>query len=261
MQAFESPGERAVSDANPWYQLDVTKSHAVVTFAPAISRAAWTEVQQVGNDLLTALNEKGAGAWVVDLSGLDYMGSALVACVVRVWKGVQEQGGRFVVVCGGGMPRDVINLSGLDRVWTLVQTQREGLERLGVVQPRDARGFVLAAAGLAAMLVAAGAVWLLQRDESSRSSLGLAAALFAGAGCAVVLGAVAAIASRSRLNRALGVLACVGGGALAGVGGLHVASTRSAPPPAAGRGQPDETSAFNPRPERTDLLSRSRGAA
>src|SRR5690606_14590897 len=113
-------------------RLEMARSHAVLRLDPEMGSAAWGDIDRVGNELIANVNGQGSPAWLIDLSRLEYMGSALVALVVRVWKAVNSGGGKVVVVCGGGMPQEVLRLAGLDKVWTITSTYEDGLRKLGV---------------------------------------------------------------------------------------------------------------------------------
>lgn len=196
------------------YRLEIAPSHAVLRLEPQIGSAAWGDIDRVGKDLVASVNSQGTEAWLIDLSGLDYMGSALVALVVRIWKAVQAVGGRVVVVCGEGMPQEVLKLAGLDKVWTITTTYEDGLKQLGVPPARTAprAGFpwltglaLLCAAGAGAALAL-----LMQGADVNRNYA--VAGLFGGAGVAIALASVAAVRDKAwrRAFAALVLLAGVG---------------------------------------------------
>lgn len=212
-------------DDTSGYRLEIARTHAVLRLDPQIANAAWGDIDRVGSQLITRVNDRFANAWLIDLSGLDYMGSALVALVVRVWKAVQAAGGRAVVVCGDGMPQEVLRLAGLDKVWTITRTYEEGLSRLGVspAQPDTRGGFpVLPLAALVCAAAAGTVLALLLRGVSIPRDFAVAGT-YGGAGMAVALGVVGCAKGRG-WGRALSALALLGGIAVIVLGVLKIPS-------------------------------------
>jgi anti-anti-sigma factor len=213
--------------------------------------AAWGDIDRVGNELIASVNGQSSPAWLIDLSRLEYMGSALVALVVRVWKAVQNGGGKVVVVCGGGMPQEVLRLAGLDKVWTIVSTYEDGLRKLGVGMGGGAGGgasgsarggtdtsFPLLAVLSAICAVAAGiSLALILSGRAVNRDL-IVAGLLGGGVAAAVLGCVAVIKERN-WGRILGGIS-----ALAGIG-IAVAGY-SKLPPAGGQAAPATAPAEEP---------------
>lgn len=229
------------------YRLEMARSHAVLRLDPEMGSAAWGDIDRVGNELIASVNGQSTPAWLIDLSRLEYMGSALVALVVRVWKAVQNGGGKVVVVCGSGMPQEVLRLAGLDKVWTIVSTYEDGLRKLGVSGPGSsssssaqntedgaaASGFPLLAILSAICAVAAGASLALAMSGRAVNRDLIVAGLLGGGVAAAVLGFVSVIKERS-WGRILGGLAAVAGVgiAFAGYSKLPPAGAAAPAPPA-----------------------------
>jgi len=225
-----------VASVTQGYRLEMARSHAVLRLDPEMGSAAWGDIDRVGNELIASVNGQSSPAWLIDLSRLEYMGSALVALVVRVWKAVQNGGGKVVVVCGGGMPQEVLRLAGLDKVWTIVTTYEDGLRKLGVGMGGGAgggssgtsrggtdTGFPLLAVLSAICAVAAGiSLGIVLSGRAVNRDL-IVAGLLGGGVAAAVLGCVAVIKERS-WGRVLGGIA-----ALAGIG-IAVAGYSKLPP-------------------------------
>jgi anti-anti-sigma factor len=211
-----------VTAASSPYQLEVSPTHAIVTLQPEISQARWADVEKVGGELLASLeSNNGTKAWLIDLSPLDYMGSAQVALLVRLWKAVQNRGGRVVVVCAEGVPEEVLRLAGLNKVWTIVRTRPQGLKQLGVLEGggTEPKTPVVAVLGLLFSLAAVVGLLLLWRGASVPRSV-LLTLLYGGAAAAVLLGLISAV-GRGRTSRALGVAAALAGVVLTVVGYLR----------------------------------------
>lgn len=105
-----------------------------VVLHPAVVDASWSEVETFGTDVRKELENRQQPACVIDLSPLTYMGSSLVALIVRVWKIVHARGGKMVVVCGNPVVLDVIRLAGLDKVWQIAPEMDTAQRKLGMRQ-------------------------------------------------------------------------------------------------------------------------------
>ena len=114
------------------YQFETGPGHAVLTLEPGLNNVQWSEIERVGSDVLARVQESRPPAIIVDLSGMDYMGSAMVALLVRVWKTVKETGGKMAVVNRHADTLEVLRLAGLTKVWTIVTSREEAEAHLGV---------------------------------------------------------------------------------------------------------------------------------
>ncbi|MCA9024927.1 MAG: STAS domain-containing protein [Planctomycetaceae bacterium] len=172
------------SDTN--YHIDQFGDYSAVTLLPAMNNAQWSEIEQAGTDIMGRLNGVKSPAVLVDLTPLNYMGSSMVAMIVRCWKNVQTNNGRIVVVCNNEVVREVISLAGLTKVWPIVENREDGLKELGVAA--GGGGKTLSFVGIGAVLVAVvGAVLMVMGKVDPNVAKGL---LFGGAGVGFVLGLV-----------------------------------------------------------------------
>ncbi|WP_437205772.1 STAS domain-containing protein [Planctomicrobium sp. SH664] len=139
-----------------------------------MTEASWSEIEAFGADVKAELESRTRPACLVDLTPLDYMGSSIVALIVRVWKVVQSRQGKMVVVCTHPMVLEVLRLAGLDKVWKIETNLERGVEALGIQSGDDAilksRKVVKATtrvrrwsylSGVLTVLVAIGGAWVL----------------------------------------------------------------------------------------------------
>lgn len=124
-------GEDDVSATTRRYDLDASASHVILTLRQELNDVQWAQIEQVGTEVLDDLQDRRSPSCLIDLSPMHYMGSAMVALIVRIWKAVNDRGGRVVVVVADDMVLKVINLAGLDKVWTIASTREDGLRKLG----------------------------------------------------------------------------------------------------------------------------------
>lgn len=170
------------------YQLEAADQYTVVTLAAQLSNEQWGEIHEVGNQLVKRLNELKTKHLLVDLSAMEYIGSSTVALVVRLWKTVQEQEGALAVISKHPVVVEVLQISGLSKVWTIVDTRDDALTELGITQTSGLGVLVYlellaVAAAVVGLVIQFNSGWPVAREVM----LGL---LFGGAGLAMLLGLV-----------------------------------------------------------------------
>ncbi|MFG0335199.1 MAG: STAS domain-containing protein, partial [Maioricimonas sp. JB049] len=143
------------------YDLDASGSHVILTLKQELNDVQWAQIEQVGTEVLQDLQERRSPSCLIDLSPMHYMGSAMVALIVRIWKAVNDQGGRVVVVVGDDMVLKVISLAGLDKVWTITRNRDDGLRQLGARVTRSSSGETTLSARPSAVLVAISIIGML----------------------------------------------------------------------------------------------------
>ncbi len=148
-----------MSDTAP-FQMETDRNLVIVTILPQMISIPWADIEQVGTQVTTQVQALTAPKVVVDLTPLDYMGSAQVALIVRIFKIVKDNRGTMVVVNQHPIVQEVLTLAGLNKLWTIVRTRDEGLERLGVplVRRSAGQGRLSAWLGLTGVLVASAAL-------------------------------------------------------------------------------------------------------
>ncbi len=156
------------------YRFDKADGYAVVSLEPDLNNAQWSDIEKIGTDLLGQLGSLNSRAMLVDLSSLNYMGSAMVALIVRLWKSVKEDDGRMVVVNTDPNVFEVLKLAGLHKVWTVVETKEQGIKALGKRAPKTDGGSnttVMIAGGIVLLIVVAGiAFWIGRMGSGSPPS-------------------------------------------------------------------------------------------
>jgi anti-anti-sigma factor len=148
------PEMRGVEAADP-FQLNRHSSFARLTLTSRLNAFRWDEIEQSAADILEEISELGKQALIVDLSQLDYLGSAQLALLVRIWKSVKARSGRMVVEASSPVVREVMKTAGLHTLWELTESSRGSFKALGLQddgRPKMSMAWPLA--GLAALAVA-----------------------------------------------------------------------------------------------------------
>ena len=120
-----------MADAPP-YEFDTSKSYALVAFNPSLGDCRWGDIELAGNEIKEKLAALDHPNFLMDLTRLEFMGSSVVALIVKLWKAVQEKDGRMVVVNSNLMIGEVLEIAGLTRIWEIVDSHEEAEYILGV---------------------------------------------------------------------------------------------------------------------------------
>jgi anti-anti-sigma factor len=113
------------------YRLEINNRLAIVTLLPELNEVPWADIEKVGSEILSRIQNLNSPQLLVDLCPLNYMGSAQVALVVRMFKTVKEKNGKMVVANRDPMVLEVLSLAGLNKVWTIVDSRERALSMLG----------------------------------------------------------------------------------------------------------------------------------
>jgi anti-anti-sigma factor len=116
----------------PAYEYEMAKGYAVVAFNPSLGDCRWGEIEKVGAEIKERLVALDRPSFLLDLTRLEFMGSSVVALIVKLWKAAQEKEGEMVVVNSSTMIGEVLEIAGLTRVWKIVSTHEEAEQMLGV---------------------------------------------------------------------------------------------------------------------------------
>ena len=102
--------------------IKVTETHVRVTLTQAIVDAPWAQISQLGDQVIQVSQGRRQPSCLVDLTQLNFMGSSMVALIVRIWKEIKSKEGKLVVVTANDVVRETINLAGLDKIWEIRPT-------------------------------------------------------------------------------------------------------------------------------------------
>jgi anti-sigma B factor antagonist len=107
--------------------------HGEVTLieaAPALEKMEPSLVDGAAALVLEPLRHQEAPLVVVDLSRIDYFGSAFLALLIRCWKLATVRGGLMALAGVSPRARELLRMTSLDVVWPLYTDRREAFESL-----------------------------------------------------------------------------------------------------------------------------------
>ncbi|WP_459558091.1 STAS domain-containing protein [Lacunimicrobium album] len=125
----------ATSERLASYDFQKYDNFIQLTLNPPLSDAPWGDIDDLGKNVLNELETARTPSVLVDLSPLTYMGSAVVALLVRIWKATKGKSGEMVVLCSHPMVLKVISLAGLDKVWRITPNVETAYKELKVKPP------------------------------------------------------------------------------------------------------------------------------
>lgn len=229
-----------MSSGESYYRIETTDGCWVITVLPELNDKQWADIEKVGSEIVDRLSNAQSPRFIVDLTPLSYMGSAMVALIVRLYKSVTGRGGQMVVVNQHELVFEVLKLAGLTKLWTIVDSREKAFASLGVKHRAVSGGGAAVPVGgngilLAGVIGTVGAVLGLALQFSSQPLVPakialLIEVLFAALG--MVVGTMILVnQSGTRRNVGIAFLAiCL----LAVLGGIVLGPERPTPRPSSG---------------------------
>ncbi len=78
--------------------------------------------------VLSAVSAKAGGPWVVDLSGLQYMGSSVLGLMVNIRQQVRQSGGKLVLCGMSPKLHQVFRTCSLERLFVIKPHREEAVD-------------------------------------------------------------------------------------------------------------------------------------
>jgi anti-anti-sigma factor len=87
------------------------------------------EFDRFSDDLWTVLDAKPAHVWILDLAGVQYMGSAVLGLMVNIRQRVKDSRGQLVMCNMTSRLMAVFRTCSLERLFTIVKTRADAIKR------------------------------------------------------------------------------------------------------------------------------------
>jgi anti-anti-sigma factor len=121
-----------VSAGETYYRFESLNGCLTITLLPELNDKQWADIERVGTEIVDRISAAPSPKVLVDLTPLSYMGSAMVALIVRLYKTVNSRGGKMAVVNQHELVFEVLKLAGLTKLWTIVPNRQEAYTSLGI---------------------------------------------------------------------------------------------------------------------------------
>ena len=207
------------------YRLVQQTGYSVVFLLPTINESQWSDFDAIGDEMLGKLEPMASNSVMVDLTELEYISSAMLSVLLRLWKSTEAANGKMVVVNRHKMIHEVLQIAGLDKIWQIVESKEQAQSILGVGRGSRGAGLLAFLAVLTLLGAAAALIHtvnpsnvLPQKFMDDRIALNL------GVGCVVaasILG-TALVARTKSWPRVIGVLVLIGNMAVIAAGMLNL---------------------------------------
>ena len=112
--------------ASQWFRVVREDAVSVVelTLPLSIDNA---DLDRLNEQMLALFSSQPAARWVLDLSGVSYMGSAMLGLMVNVRQRVKQAGGRLVLCALSPRLLQIFQTSSLERLFTITRNRAEAL--------------------------------------------------------------------------------------------------------------------------------------
>jgi anti-anti-sigma factor len=176
-------------DAVKSFELERQSAYARLVLSADLNAFHWEDIQRSATEILAELGRTRPAAVIVDLTTLDYLGSAQLTLLVRIWKAIKDYNGRMVVELKGAVVREVLKTAGLLNVWEVAESREGAFQLLGLgPDGRRKVSMILPSIGLVALTAAlAGVCITLWRSNLVDARIALGGQL-ACAGIALLAG-------------------------------------------------------------------------
>lgn len=204
------------------FDFDTSNHFASVALNRSLGDSKWGDIEKAGNDLTARIGELDRAIVLMDLTQLEFMGSSTIALVVKVWKVIEARKGGMVVVSSNEMTKEVLDISGLSKLWTIVETREEAREILSqppYAIPTKPSTYLLALLGWVAAAGAVGFVVILKRGLDTFDADTAKQLAFACGGLAALIGLISTMREK-QVWRLLGVLLLLVAASMVGVAAM-----------------------------------------
>jgi anti-anti-sigma factor len=89
------------------------------------------EFDQLNETLLATLKGKANQPWLLDLSSVNYLGSATLGLIVNIRQQVKAAGGKLVLCGMSPQLKEIFHACSMERLFTIAKNRAEGIKSLG----------------------------------------------------------------------------------------------------------------------------------
>jgi anti-sigma B factor antagonist len=127
----ESPVRRPLASAAKVPTITNEQGVTVIAPGPEYEHLDDSEIETLKSTLFEAASQTDPPLVVLDLSRLRFFGSAFIEALFRTWTHVNSRPGGKLSLCGlNDYCREVVEITHLDRLWTVFPTRAEALQAL-----------------------------------------------------------------------------------------------------------------------------------
>jgi anti-anti-sigma factor len=148
-------------DAAKSYEFERQPAFTRLALRAELNAFHWEDLQRSAQEILAELENGAHRVVIVDLTPLDYLGSAQLTLLVRIWKLLKGRDARMIVELKSPVVREVLKTAGLLNVWEVADSHAAAFEMLGLLADgRREISLTVPVIGLLALAVAVAGVCL-----------------------------------------------------------------------------------------------------
>ena len=89
------------------------------------------EFDNINETMLRQLKGKASQPWLLDLSGVEYLGSAMLGLIVNIRQQVKSGGGKLILCNMSSRLAEIFRTCSMERLFTIKKNRVESLAALG----------------------------------------------------------------------------------------------------------------------------------
>ncbi|HMB94853.1 MAG TPA: STAS domain-containing protein [Tepidisphaeraceae bacterium] len=89
------------------------------------------EFDRLNETLLATLDGKASQSWLLDLSSVDYLGSATLGLIVNIRQQIKAGGGKLVLCGMSARLKEIFHTCSMERLFTIAKNRPEAIKSLG----------------------------------------------------------------------------------------------------------------------------------
>jgi anti-anti-sigma factor len=102
----------------------------VIVASPSLEFMDATLVEPASELMLSPLRGREEPLVIVDLTHLDFFGSAFLQLLLKCWNFARRKGGQMVLAGVSTRARELLHITSLDIIWPIYGTRQEAIEAL-----------------------------------------------------------------------------------------------------------------------------------
>ena len=89
------------------------------------------EFDRLFDSMLAELNGKANQSWVLDLSSVTYLGSAMLGLIVNIRQQIKSSGGKLILCGMSARLQEIFHTCSMERLFTITRSRPDALKALG----------------------------------------------------------------------------------------------------------------------------------
>jgi anti-anti-sigma factor len=120
-----------VETGNRAIEFEDNGTHCVVVLGASVDGES-IQVAPQALEMMQRIQQATHPRLILDLSKIDYCGSAYVAFMVRIWKAVQQRDGAMALCGASHTVRQILEITRLTQIWDIYPTRADAMRALGL---------------------------------------------------------------------------------------------------------------------------------